>query len=74
MQVLDRIHDGENYLSKIVFSDETTFHINGCVYHYGRVYGEQQPNEVFEYARDLPEGNVWFVLVQDCVMFLCFLC
>lgn len=58
--------DNEIYLSKTVFSDETSFHISGCVNrHNGRIWGEQLPDEVFDYVRDSPNVNVMCEPVQD---------
>lgn len=57
------------YLSKTVFSDETSFHISGCINrHNGRIWGEQLPNEVFDDVRDSPNVNVMYELVQDRVI------
>lgn len=61
--------DNENYLSKTIFSDETSFHISGYVNrHNGRIWGEQLPDEVFDYVRDSPNVNVMCELVQDRVI------
>lgn len=61
--------ENENYLSKTVFSDETSFHIRGCVNrHNGRIWGEQLPNKVCDYVRDSPNVNVMCELVQDRVI------
>lgn len=66
VQMLSKIDDDENYLDNILFSDEATFHISGCVNrHNCRIWGNQQPNEVFQYVRDTPKVNVWCGLMQD---------
>jgi hypothetical protein len=46
--MLTEIDDSEDYLQRVMFTDEATFHINSCVSHYNcRVWGSQQPNEFF---------------------------
>lgn len=55
VDILGNIDDDARYLERIVFTDEATFHVNGVVNrHNCRIWGSEQPNEVFEYVRDSP--------------------
>jgi hypothetical protein len=41
--------DDETLQRQICFTDETTFHMNGCVNRYNcRIWGSEQPNEIHE--------------------------
>lgn len=67
--LLNVIDDNPNFLQRVLFSDEATFHINGCVNrHNCRVWGSQQPNEIHEYVRDSPKLNVWCALFHNKVI------
>jgi hypothetical protein len=64
--MLSEIDDNEGYLQRVMFTDEATFHINGCVNCYNcRIWGSQELNESFEYERDTPKVNVCCGLPQD---------
>jgi hypothetical protein len=55
--------------TEFFFTDEATFHINGCVNrHNCRIWGSQQPNEFFQYVRGSPKANVWCGLMYDRVV------
>jgi hypothetical protein len=50
-------------LSKILFSDEATFHVHGKVNrHNVRVWGPEQPWRVTEHERDSPKENMFCVM------------
>lgn len=67
--MLNGIDDNPNFLQRVLFTDEATFHINGSVNRYNcRIWGSQQPNEIQEYVRDSPKLNVWCGLFHDQVI------
>ncbi|GBM05117.1 hypothetical protein AVEN_124310-1 [Araneus ventricosus] len=62
-QILTRLEDDENYLSKRFFSDESTFHVSGKVNkHNCRIWGSKNPHDYRELERDSPKVNVWCAL------------
>lgn len=64
--VLDRLELNENYLKRICFSDEATFHVCGKVNrHNCRIWGSENPRVVIEHERDSPKVNVWCGLMHD---------
>jgi hypothetical protein len=73
--MLSEIDDNEGYLQRVMFMDEATFHINGCVNRYKcRIWGSQQQNEFLECIRDTPQVNVWCGLLYDHVVGPFFFC
>lgn len=53
-------HDDEDFLTRIVFSDESTFHLSGKVNtHNVRIWGSENPHEVVALQRDSPKLNVF---------------
>ena len=59
--------EGELLMDNILFSDEATFHICGMVNgHNCRIWGNERPNDTFEWQRDTPKVNVWpFMFVEN---------
>lgn len=54
------------FLSRLIFSDEATFHISGKVNrHNCRIWGTENPHEDMEHERDSPKVNVWCTLGRD---------
>jgi hypothetical protein len=48
--MLNQIDDNETFLRQVCFTDEVTFHVDGCVnQHNCRIWGSEQPNEIHEY-------------------------
>ncbi|KAJ4447807.1 hypothetical protein ANN_09815 [Periplaneta americana] len=68
--------DIENgYLQKVVFSDESTFHVCGIVNrHNCRIWGSENPHVVRELERDSPKINVWCGLTHETVIGPFFFC
>lgn len=67
--MLNEIDDNPNFLKRVLFSDEATFHTSGVVNrHNCRIWGSQQPNNVQEHVRDSPKLNVWCGLLYDKVI------
>ena len=67
--ILDRIALDEDYLSRICFSDEATFHVSGTVHrHNVRIWGKEHPREFQEFTPHSPKINVWCGLTKDRVV------
>ena len=67
--ILERIHVDNEYLQRVCFSDESTFHISGKVNRYNvRIWGSQNPHVVVEHQRDSPKVNVWCGSLLDRVI------
>jgi len=50
----------EGFLDRVVFSDESTFHISGKVHrHNVRIWGTENPYEVVQHERASPKINVF---------------
>lgn len=61
------------FLQRVLFRDETTCHINGCVNRYNcRVQGKEQTNVIQEYVCDSAKLRVCCVLFHDKVIGLFF--
>jgi hypothetical protein len=64
--ILQRIEIENNFLAKVLFSDEATFHLSDMVNrHNMRIWGTELPREVMEYQRESPKVNVWCGLMAD---------
>src|SRR5207253_8482615 len=69
MGMLSQIDEEPEYLNRILFSDESTFHVSGKVNgHNVRIWGTENPHEVMEHERDSPKVNVWCGLMHDHVV------
>src|SRR5207253_3199142 len=69
MGMLSQIDEEPEYLNRILFSDESTFHVPGKVNrHNVRIWGTENPHEVKEHERDSPKVNVWCGLMHDHVV------
>ncbi|GBL60083.1 hypothetical protein AVEN_179684-1 [Araneus ventricosus] len=67
-ETLRTVND-ERFLSTIVFSDETTFHVCVQVHrHNVRVWAAENPRAYVEYKRNTPKVNVWCALMHDKVI------
>ena len=54
------LHDDEDFLDRVVFSDESTFHLSGNVNtHNVRIWGSANPHEMVQLQRDSPKLNVF---------------
>jgi hypothetical protein len=55
----------DNLLSKLIFSDEATFHLSGKVNrHNVRVWGSENPHATLEVECDSPKINVQMVITM----------
>jgi len=50
----------DNFLEKVQFSDEVTFHVSGAVNRrHVRIWGSENPHAYVEHLRDSPKVNVF---------------
>ena len=62
------MEDDPHLLSKIIFSNEATFHVNGKVNrHNVRIWGSQNPHAVLQVERDSPKVNVFCAVTERTV-------
>ena len=62
MEMQEKIDNEDDFLEKVIFSDEATFHLSGKVNKQNvRIWGTENPREFVEHMRDSPKVNV-FVL------------
>jgi hypothetical protein len=53
-------HDGDDFLRRLVFSDEATFHLSDKVNgHKVRIWGTENPHATVQHERDSPKVNVF---------------
>ncbi|PNF43528.1 hypothetical protein B7P43_G03919 [Cryptotermes secundus] len=63
--MLEKMED-ENFISRLIFSDEATFHLSGTVNrHNVRIWGTEHQHETAEHERDSPKVNVFCAVSQD---------
>ncbi|PNF42612.1 hypothetical protein B7P43_G01283 [Cryptotermes secundus] len=63
--MLEMMED-ENFISRLIFSNEATFHLSGTVNrHNVRIWGTEHPHETVEHERDSPKVNVFCAVFQD---------
>ncbi|PNF40249.1 hypothetical protein B7P43_G07078 [Cryptotermes secundus] len=63
--MLEMMED-ETFISRLIFSDEATFHLSGTVNrHNVRIWGTEHPHETVEHERDSPKVNVFCAVSQD---------
>lgn len=56
----------DHLMDNILFSDEATFHICGMVNrHNCRIWGNERPDDTFEWQRDTPKVNVWVGITKQ---------
>ena len=60
--MFDKMENEDDYLIKIVFSVQATFHLSGKVNsHNVRIWGTEYPHEIVEHVRDSPKLNVFML-------------
>lgn len=65
-EMLRRIDDDDDYLKRVCFSDEATFHTSGHVNrHNVRIWGSTSPQDFIQKERDSPKVNVWCGLMHN---------
>jgi hypothetical protein len=64
--MLEPLTADDNYLQKILFSEEATFHTHGVVNrHKCRIWGSENPHVHMEHVRDSPKVNVLCGIMSD---------
>lgn len=64
--MLEKMDEDDNFISRLFFSDEATFHLSGTVNrHNVRIWGTELPRETVEHTRDSPKVNVFCAVSQD---------
>ncbi|KAJ4452242.1 hypothetical protein ANN_03760 [Periplaneta americana] len=64
-QLQQQAADDDDLFSRLIFSDEATFHTSGKINkHNCRVWGTQKPHRIIERKRDSPNVNVFCALSQ----------
>ncbi|GBN11387.1 hypothetical protein AVEN_259220-1 [Araneus ventricosus] len=68
VEMLSRIKNEHNFLSRIIFSEEATFHVSNKVNkHNYRIWHSENPHAV-QVERNSRKINVWCVLAHDIVI------
>lgn len=67
--MLNKIEGDNEYLQKVMFSDECTFFVSGHVNrHNVRIWGTENPRSIREHIRGSPKVNVWCALMHNKVV------
>ena len=62
-KLLEKINEDASFLENLVFSDESTFYLNGCVnIHNCRIWGKEPPKEKLDKVHSSPKVNVWMAM------------
>jgi hypothetical protein len=60
LRLKDLMMSGDNFLEKLQFTDEATFHVSGAVNRrIARIWGSEDPHACVEHQRDSPKFNVF---------------
>ena len=71
--MLQRISEDEEFLKRICFSDEATFHVSGKLNNHNvRIWELEHPHEIRELERDSSKVNVWCGIMCNRVIFFIF--
>ena len=64
--MLHRLDSVPEFLKRVCFSDESTFHVSGLINRQNsRIWGSQNPHETYKLERDSPKLNVWCGIMHD---------
>ena len=64
--MLHRLDSDPEFLKRVCFRDESTFHVSGLINrHKFGIWGSQNLHETYELERDSPELNVWCGIMHD---------
>ena len=62
-KLLEKISSDIDFLENVIFSDESTFYVNGVVNrHNCRIWGTEPPVETIQISHSSPKVNVWMGL------------
>ena len=68
-EMLMRIAEDGNFLERICFTDEATFHVSGKITKQNiRIWGSENPHVTRELERDSPKVNVWCGILRNQVI------
>ena len=66
MEMQEKIDNEDDFLEKVIFSDEATFHLSGKVNKQNvRIWGIENPREFVEHMRDSPKVNVFCAMSKQ---------
>ncbi|KFM68972.1 hypothetical protein X975_03850, partial [Stegodyphus mimosarum] len=69
IDMLRKIEDDAEFLKRIMFSDEASFHLSGIVKHHNVcIWVSENPHEYREAQRHTLKVNVWCGLMHDRVI------
>ena len=61
--ILQRIEIENNFLDKVMFSDEWTFHLSGKVNRHNlQIWASEHARKAIEYQQDSPKVHIWWGL------------
>ncbi len=67
--ILHEVHRDATFLSRIIWSDECSFHLDGWVNRQNlRFWGTERPTEVVEKMTQSPKVNVWMAMTSSFVI------
>jgi hypothetical protein len=73
VDILNEIDKDEQFLHRVMFSDEATFRVSGHVQRHNiRIWANKRPHDFFKHKRDIPKVNMWCALTRDRVIGPCF--
>lgn len=68
-EMLNELDSDENFLKRIVYSDESLFHLSGKVHRYNtRIWGRENPHEFVELIRDSPKIMLWCAMTHKKIL------
>ena len=66
VMMLDRLDSDPWFLKRVCFSDKSTFHVSGLLNRRNlRIWGSENPHNIYELGRDSPKVNVWCGIMHD---------
>jgi hypothetical protein len=69
VDILNQTDKDEQFLHRVMFSDEATFRVSGHVHQNNvRIWANELPHEFVEHERDSPKVNLWCALSRDRVI------
>ncbi|GBO17121.1 hypothetical protein AVEN_69861-1 [Araneus ventricosus] len=69
VETLSRIENEHDFLNRIIFLDEATFHVSSKVNkHNCRSWGSENTHAVQEVERNIPKINVWSAFSHDAII------
>lgn len=73
VDILNEIYIEEQFIHRVMFSDEATVHVLGHVHrHNVNIWANERPHDFVKHECDSPKFNVWCALTRDLVIGPCF--